>query len=225
MTTAVSHDDVIELDRWSVPDLELERDCWIVPPRDSWRIDRRLRQTRVSAKTSTLFTRFSSHYLLIQTNRRKKDLPEQVIDLTFVQEEPREIRDYRFWLWLAGALCLAVPAVLYAAFPAPLAWLVVPLFAAVAFMFFAIRSGRHVFEFRALNSDVVLFTIDARTPSRERVDLFLTELREGILRGQRHLPDGKGRIPLAVADMRRLSEAGVIRRDQYEQIKQNWFSI
>lgn len=225
MTVAVSRDDVIELDRWSVPDLELERDCWIVPPRDSWRIDRRLRQTRVSAKTSTLFTRFSSHYLLVQTNRRKKDLPEQVIDLTFVQEEPREIRDYQLILWLAGALCLAIPAALYSAFTAPLPWLVAPILVALVFVVVAVRSSRHVFEFRALNSDVVLFTIDARMPNRERVELFMTELREGILRGQRHLPDGKGRIPLAVADMRRLSETGVITHEQYEQIKRNWFSI
>ncbi|MCG7198420.1 hypothetical protein MD273_01645 [Marinobacter pelagius] len=225
MTMAVTQEDVIELDRWSVPDLEMERDGWSVPPRDSWRIDRRLRQTRVSAKTSTLFTRFSSHYLLIQTNRRKKDLPEQVIDLTFVQEEPREIRDYRLGLWLAGAICMTVPAALYSVFPAPLPWLIAPLILAVVFMSVAVRTTRHVFEFRALNSDVVLFTIDARTPSRERVDLFLNELREGVLRGQRQLPEGKRRIPLAVAEMRRLAESGMIGKDDYEQIKRNWFAM
>ena len=224
MTIAMTQENVIELDRWSVPDLEMARDCWNVPPRDSWQYDCRLRQTRLSAKSSTLFTRFSGHYLLVQGNRRTKDLPEQVIDLTFVEKEPREIRDSRLGLWFAGAVFLTVPAALYSAFPAPLYWLIAPLMVAVACMWFAVRTSRHVFEFLALNSEVVLFTMDARTPNRERVDAFMLKLGEGILMGQRQLPEGKRRIPLAVAEMRRLSESGAIGKEDYERIKQSWFA-
>lgn len=225
MTAISSQEQVIELDRWSVPDLVVERDCWRVPPKERWRIDCRLRQPRSAAKSSMLYTRFSSHYLLIQRTIRKRELPEQVIDLTFVQEEPREVRDYRAGLWLAGALGLALAATLYWLLPALWLWWGIPVVIAVALMVIAVRGRRHVYEFRALNSQVVLFAIDAARPNGDRVGSFLAELREGVRRGQRELPVGRERIPLAVSEMRRLSEAGVITPAQYEQIKKNWFSI
>lgn len=225
MTFAVNQSDIINLDSWGVPNLELQRPGWEVPPRESWQVDSKLRQTNARANTSTLFERFNQHYLLVTTHRRTKALPEQVIDLTFVEPTPREVRDFRYKLWFAAACLLTLPAALYSFAPVALLWLLAPVGVALVLIGLALRLRRHCYEFLALNSDVVLFQVDATVSDEARMAAFVEGICHGIVRGQAQLPEGKARIPLAVAEMRRLSESGVISKEQYESIKQNWFSL
>lgn len=225
MTVALGQSDIINLDSWGAPNLELQRPGWEVPPRDSWRIDSKLRQTNARAKTSTLFKRFNQHYLLVTTHRRTRELPEQVIDLTFVDPTPREVKDYQYKLWFAATCLLTLPAAIYSFLPAALLWLLAPVGVALGLIGLALRLRKHCYEFLALNSDVVLFQVDIMVSDEARAAAFVEGICNGIARGQAQLPEGKQRIPLAVAEMRRLSESGVISKEQYETIKQNWFSL
>lgn len=225
MTVAVSQSDIIDLDSWGAPNLEMQRTGWEVPPRESWQIDSKLRQTSVRAKTSTLFQRFNQHYLLITRHWRTRELPEQVIDLTFVEPIPREIKDYRYKNWFAATCLLTVPAALYSFLPVSPLWFLAPVAVALLLMGLALRQRKHCYEFLALNSDVVLFQMDAKVPDEARMAAFVEGLRHATVRSQAQLPEGKRRIPLAVAEMRRLSESGVISKEQYEAIKQNWFAL
>lgn len=225
MTVALGQTDVIDLDSWGVPNLDLQRQGYDVPPRSDWRIESRFRQTSVRNKTSTLFRQFNRHYLSIQTHRRKKELPEKVIDLTFVEPQPREIREYHLKLWLVVACLLALPAAIYSLVPVSLLWLVSLIGIAIVLAVVAFRGRQHRFDFVALNSDVVLFSVDARASGENRVAAFIEAVSASIGIGQRHLPEGKERIPLAVSEMRRLSVEGVITKEQYEEVKRNWFAL
>ncbi|MBW0147516.1 hypothetical protein [Marinobacter arenosus] len=225
MTVAVSQSDIIDLDNWAAPNLELQRPGWELPPRETWQVNSKLRQTNVRAKTSTLFKRFNQHYLLISTHRRTKELPEQVLDLTFVDPAPREVKDNRYKLWFVAICLLTLPAAIYSFLPAAPLWLLAPAVVALGLMALALRLRRHCYEFVALNSDVVLFRLDAKLSDEARLALFIEGLCAGITRGQSQLPTGKRRIPLAVAEMRRLAEEGIITKEQYETIKQNWFGF
>lgn len=225
MTVAGSQSDIINLDSWGVPSHETQRPEREVPPRESWRIDSKLRQTSVRAKTSTLYTRFNQHYLLITTYRRARELPEQVIDLTFVEATPREVKDYRYKLWFAATCLLTLPAAFYSFLPVAPQWMLALVGMALVLMVLALRQRKHCYEFLALNSDVVLFQVDAMVSDETRVVAFVEGISHAVARSQARLPEGKPRIPLAVAEMRRLSEDGVISKEQYEAIKQNWFSL
>lgn len=223
MNVAMEQTDTINLDSRSLPSFDMQRDGWDIPPRDEWRIQDKFRQTNVRAKTSTLFRRFNGHYLSVSTHRRKKELPEQVIDLTFVEPEAREVMDYRLRLWFAAFCLLTIPAAIYSLVPASSLWLVAPMAIALTLMVMALRWRKHCFEFVALNSETVLFRVDALASDEARVAAFLDALANGIRQGQEQLPEGRERIPLAVAEMRRLSERGVISKEQYETIKHKWF--
>ena len=223
MNVAMEQTDTINLDSWSLPSFEMQRQGWKIPPRDEWRIEGKFRQTNVRAKTSTLFRRFNGHYLSVSTHRRKRELPEQVIDLTFVEPEVREVKDYRLKLWFAAFCLLTIPAAIHSLVPASPLWLVAPVAIALTLMVMALRWRKHCFEFVALNSETVLFRVDALASDEARVAAFLDALANGIRQGQNQLPGGREQIPLAVAEMRRLSHEGIITPDDYETIKQNWF--
>lgn len=66
-----------------------------------------------------------------------------------------------YGLWFAAVCLLTVPAFTYSLVPLPASWLLAPLLAGVALMVVAARLRRHRFDFLALNSDVVLFSVDA----------------------------------------------------------------
>lgn len=215
----------INLDNWHLPGYGMQRQSWEVPPKDTWRVENKFRQTSARAKTSTLFKRFNGHYIAIRSHRRKKELPEQIIDLTFVEPQPREIKDYRYTLWFVATCLLTIPSIVYSLVPFSALWLGVPVVVALALMVAAVRLRRHHFDFLALNSDVVLFRIDALASDPARLTAFLETVRAGIALGQGQLPEGKQRVPLAVAEMRRLQKEGVLTGDQYEAIKKNWFSL
>lgn len=223
MTVAMSQTDVIYLDSWALPDFELERQGWGIPPRESWQVDRQFRQTHAGHKSSTLFKRFNRHYLTITRHRGRKELPEQVIDLAFVEAEAREVRDFRARLWLLAACLLTIPVAFTGLMPVAPLWMLPPVLIAVALVAIALRLRKHHYEFRALNSDVVVFTVDAGVPAKDEADAFVRDLSLSIADAQRVLPAGKQRIPLAVAEMRRLAEQGIISKDDYEAIKRNWF--
>ncbi|QSP95101.1 hypothetical protein LPB19_01370 [Marinobacter salinisoli] len=225
MSLAVEHTDNINLDSLNLPSFDLQRQGWEIPPREQWRVDGKFRQTLLRKKTSTLFQRFNGHYLAINTHRRKKELPQQVLDLTFVDPQPREVKNYRYGLWFAAICLLTIPAAIHSLVPSSPAWLLAPILTGLLLMVGAWRWRNHYFEFRALNSNVVLFRVDAMTNEEARVIAFVDAVCKGINRGQSQLPEGKGRIPLAVAEMRRLAKEGVISDDDYETIKQNWFRL
>lgn len=215
----------INLDTWSPPGYDLQRQSRTLPPRESWRVENKFRQTCIRARTSTLFKRFNGHYLAIRRHRRKKELPEQVVDLTFVDPRPREVKSHGYTLWFAAICLLTIPAVVHSLVPASPLWLVAPIGAALVLMVMAARRRKHHFDFLALNSDVVLFSVDALATDEARVAAFIETVCAGIDVGQRRLPRGKQQVPLAVAEMRRLSQAGLISHDQYEAIKRNWFAL
>lgn len=223
MTVASNQTETINLDRWVLPDLELERPGWGVPQRDSWKADSRFRQVHARRKTGTVFTRFNRHFLAIQAYHKQRPLPEAVIDLAFVEPSPREVRDYKPRLWLAVASLMTIPLALFSLLPTDPVWLVPPMATALMLMVIALQLRKHYFEFLALNSDVVVFRVDAGLPDKVRADAFIEELSTSIASVQRGLPTGRQRIPVAVAEMRRLSEDGVISREEYEAIKRNWF--
>ncbi len=223
MTVASNQTETINLDHWVLPDLELERQGWGVPQRDTWKADSRFRQANTRRKTGTVFTRFNRHFLSIQAYHKKRPLPEAVIDLAFLEQPPREIRDYKPRLWLAAASLLTIPLALFSLLPTDPLWLIPPVATALMLIVIALQLRQHYFEFLALNSDVVVFRLDAGLPDKVRADAFVEELSACIADAQRGLPSGRQRIPVAVAEMRRLSEDGVISREQYEAIKQNWF--
>ncbi|MFL1406531.1 hypothetical protein ACJO2E_14445 [Marinobacter sp. M1N3S26] len=225
MNVAMEQADNINLDSWSLPSFDVQRQSWDVPPRQEWRIESKFRQTCARAKTSTLFRRFNGHYLAIQTHRRKRELPEQVIDLTFVESQPREVKDHRYTLWFVATCLLTIPAIIYSLVPFSPLWLGAPVVVALLLMVAAVGLRKHHFDFLALNSDVVLFRVDALNSDEERVKAFIETVCAGIERGQRELPEGKQRLPLAVAEMRRLSRDGVITVNQYEAIKRHWFAL
>lgn len=225
MNVVMEHADNINLDSWSPPGLEMQRQSWELPPRESWRVENRFRQTSARARTSSLFRRFNGHYLAIRTHRRKKELPEQIIDLTFVEAEPREVKDFRYPLWFIATCLLTIPAAVYSLVPFSPLWLGVPVGVALLLMAAAMRLRCHHFEFLALNSDVVLFRIDALGSDQARVAAFIETVCAGIALGQRQLPEGRQRLPLVVAEMRRLSKEGLITTVQYEAIKKDWFAL
>ncbi|MBZ2169069.1 MULTISPECIES: hypothetical protein [Marinobacter] len=225
MNVATEQADTINLDSLNLPSFDLQRQGWEIPPREEWRVEGKFRQTFLRKKTSTLFRRFNGHYLAITTHRRKKELPETVLDLTFVEPQPREVKNYQLKLWFAAACLLTIPAAIYSLVPSSPVWLLAPVVLALVLMLLAWRWRNHYFEFTALNSDVVLFRVDALTNDEAHVTAFVDALCKGILRGQNQLPEGKGRIPLAVAEMRRLSREGLISHDDYEAIKQRWFRL
>ncbi|MBE0487428.1 hypothetical protein [Marinobacter sp.] len=223
MQTLSDQPDVIDLGRWHIPDLELERQGWEPPPRDTWRVERRLRQTRPG--TSTLYTRFNQHYLLLKSHRRKRELPEQVIDLTFVQAQPREVRCYQARLWLAASVLVGLAILAGYGWPVSKLWMLPPMGVALGCAFLAWRNYQHRFEFLALNSDVVVFALEASLPDRQRASQFREEIAQSIQCAGARLPEGRARLPLAIAEMRRLAEIGVISTQDYEQIKRNWFAL
>lgn len=225
MNVAIEQADNINMDSWSLPGLDMQRESWSVPPRQEWQVDGKIRQIHSRKKTATLFKQFNGHYLSINAYRRKKALPEQVIDLTFVEANPREVRDNCYRLWFVAVCLLTIPATVYSLVPFSPLWLGLPVVLALVLMTAAALLRRHHFDFLALNSDVVLFRIDALSSEQPRVGAFIKNIRAGIALGQRQLPDGRQRVPLAVAEMRRLSEEGVISRRQYEAIKQRWFGV
>ncbi len=225
MTAAMSNAYEINMDSLAVPDFEMQRQNWDVPSRDSWKIETRYRQTNLQAKKSTLFQRFNRHYLLIQEHKRTKELPEKIIDLTFVEQEPIEIKDRKIKLWLAAGLMAVLPSAAIYLLQLPLVWMAVPVVLALILATFAYRRRRHCFEFVALNSDAVLFSVNALGTEADKVVAFVAGLKNAIAFGQRQLPDGKRQIPLAVAEMRRLSDQNIITKEQYEEIKRNWFGF
>lgn len=223
MTMARQQIEAIDLDHWALPDLELERQGWGVPKRDTWKADSQFRQINPSRKTGTLFTRFNRHFLSIQGYQRQKPLPEAVIDLAFLEAAPREVKDYKPRLWLAAACLLTVPVALFSLVSVNPLWFVPPIVSAMLLMAIALHLRKHFYEFLALNSDVVVFRLDAGLPDKVRVDAFIEELCASIADAQGVLPSGKQLIPVAVAEMRRLSEEGVISKQDYEATKRNWF--
>ncbi|MFC4258863.1 hypothetical protein ACFOZ5_07445 [Marinobacter lacisalsi] len=225
MNVVMDQAENINLDNWSLPGYGMQRQSWGVPPKDTWRVENKFRQTNARSKTSTLFKRFNGHYIAVQSHRRKKELPEQIIDLTFVEPQPREVKDYRYTLWFVATCLLTIPAIVYSLVPFSPLWLGVPVITALILMVAAVRLRRHHFDFLALNSDVVLFRVDALASDQARVGAFLETVCAGISLGQRDLPEGKQRVPLAVAEMRRLHKEGVITGAQYEIIKKNWFAL
>lgn len=225
MSVALEQAENITLDRWDLPSYELQRQSWDVPSRESWQVDAKFRQTSSRARSSTLFKRFNGHYLAIQTHRRKKQLPEQIIDLTFVEPKPREVKNQRYVLWFVAICLLTIPAMVYSLVPFSPLWLGAPVVLALLLMAAAVALRQHHYDFLALNSEVVLFRVEALDTDETRVTAFVDAVCDGIVRGQRQLPDGRQRVPLAVSEMRRLSEQGVINRQDYESIKQNWFAV
>ena len=225
MNVALEQADNINLDSWALPNLEVQRQGGKVPPRQEWRIETKFRQTCNRTNTSTLFKRFNGHYLAIKTSRRKKERPEQIIDLTFVEPKPREVKDQRYTLWFVATCLLTIPAFVYSLVPFSPLWLGAPVILSLILMVAAVAMRRHHYDFTALNSDVVLFRVDALSAEEDRVKAFVEATCHGIARGQRELPEGRQRLPLAVAEMRRLSEAGVITCAQYESIKRHWFRL
>ncbi|WP_189573990.1 hypothetical protein [Marinobacter zhanjiangensis] len=215
----------IDLDSWSLPGYGLQRQSWGVPPRDRWQVENRFRQTSARARTSTLFKRFNGHYMVIRSHRGKKELPEQIIDLTFVEPQPREVKDYHYTLWFVATCLLTIPATVYSLVPFSPLWLGVPVVVALMLMVAAVGLRRHHYDFLALNSDVVLFRVDALASEQAKVAAFIETVCDGIARGQRELPRGRQRVPLAVAEMRRLHQERVITGRQYEAIKKNWFTF
>lgn len=225
MNVAIEQADNITLDHWSLPGLEMQRQDWEVPPREQWRVETKFRQVSSRSKACTLFRRFNGHFLAIQTHRRKKALPEQVVDLTFVEPRPRVVKDQRYPLWFAAACLMIIPAVTYSLVPVPPLWFLAPLVLALGLALAAAGLRKHHVDFLALNSDVVLFRLDARGADPVQLQAFVDSLCAGVAAGQNQLPEGKRRVPLAVAEMRRLAEQGVITREQYETVKRNWFLL
>lgn len=215
----------ITLDQWNLPGTDLERQNWDVPPQRDRRVEGKFRQNFARSGTSVLFRLFNGHFLAIKRHQRKKALPEQVIDLTFVEPRPREVKYQGYGLWFVAVCLLTVPAFTYSLVPLPASWLLAPLLAGVALMVVAARLRKHRFDFLALNSDVVLFSVDATVSDEATVTALVEAVCRAIALGQRQLPDGKRRLPLAVTEMRRLSRDGVITVDQYETIKGAWFAL
>lgn len=223
MTTAIKSADVINLDSYAVPAFELERKGWGIPDREEWKVDSKFRQTDTERRISTLYKRFNRHYLSIKTDSAKRPLPEQFVDLTFIDVEPQEIKQYHLGIWGIALVLALVPIGLLTLLPLRPIWALVPVALGLMLMVLAWRSRQHYFNFRALNTDIPVFSVDARLPDKARVGAFLHELTDSIAVAQRALPPGRDRIPLAVAEMRRLSEAGVITPEDYEAAKQRWF--
>lgn len=225
MNVAMEQAESITLDHWSLPSPDVQRQTQDLPPRSEWRVENKLRQSDDRAKTSTLFKCFNGHYLSIKTHRRRKELPERVIDLAFVEPQPREVKDYRYPLWFVAVCLMTAPAIVYSLIPASPVWLAAPVAMAVVLMTAALRLRQHRFDFLALNSNIVLFSLNARDSDQAKATGFRETVCAGIVTGQTQLPEGKQRVPLAVADMRRLSEQGVITSDQYQTLKKRWFAL
>ncbi|MDC0662426.1 hypothetical protein [Marinobacter sp. SS21] len=223
MTTALTSANVINLDSLALPAFELERKGWGIPDREDWVIDRKFRQTDARRRFSILFKRFNRHYLAIRTESARRAAREQFIDLTFVEPTPREVRQFHPGIWILALVLVVLPFCLLALLPLRSVWAWLPVALGMTMMAHAWRMRRHYFEFQALNTDIPVFAVDARLPDKARVEVFLHELSDSIAVAQRSLPPGRERIPLAVAEMRRLSEAGVITPEAYDAAKQRWF--
>lgn len=224
MTMAIHAADSIDLDSYGTPNLELERQGWGVPAADTWVVDSKFRQTDSRRRLSTLYKRFNRHFLAIRRQQGQRSLPEQVIDLTFVERQPREVKKHRLLLWGLSLLCLAAPSMVYYLTPYLPLWGSPPVALGLLMMAMAWRGRKHYFEYQALNSDITVFTVDGRFPGKDQVAAFQAELDSAIERAQAGLPQGKARIPLAVTEMRRLCQAGIIADDDYEVAKQRWFT-
>lgn len=223
MTMATQPSDTINLDSYGTPNLELERQGWGVPRPESWVVDSKFRQTDGRRRTSTLFKRFNRNFLVVRRQRRQRSLPDHIIDLTFVEPQPREIKDNRLWLWGLAMLCLIAPSLVYFVTPYLPLWGAPPVALAMLMMAMAWRGRKHHYEYLALNTDIPLFVVDAGLPKRQAAQDYRTELEGAIAKAQTTLPLGKQRIPLAVTEMRRLYQEGVIRDEDYESAKRCWF--
>lgn len=224
MTQPIPLSDSINLDSYATPNLELERQGWGVPDPDAWIVDSKFRQTDGRRRVSTLYKRFNHHFLAIRRQCGQRSLPEQVIDLSFVEPCPREVRDHCLWLWGLAALCLLAPSLVYYLTPYLPLWGAPPVAMGLLMMAMAWRGRKHYYQYLALNTDVVVFTVEGQLPDKARVSAFLAELEGAIARGQASLPKGKSRIPLAVTEMRRLYHAGIITDADYQVSKGRWFS-
>lgn len=224
MTLVIPSTDCINLDSYATPNLELERQGWGVPNPDAWIVDSKFRQTDGRRRISTLYKQFNRHFLAIRRQHRQRSLPEQVIDLSFVERQPREIRDHCLLLWGLAMLCLLVPSMVYVLTPYLPLWGAPPVALGLLMMAMAWRGRKHYYQYLALNTDIVVFSVDGQLPDKSGVTAFLAELGNAIDRGQASLPEGKARIPLAVTEMRRLSEAGIITDNDYQAAKARWFS-
>lgn len=224
MTMAIQHSDTINLDSYATPSLELERQGWSVPNPETWVVDSKFRQTDGRRRISTLFKRFNRHYLAIRRQHRQRSLPDRVIDLTFVEHQPREVKDNRLWLWGLALLCLSAPSLVYYVTPYLPLWGAPPVALGMLMMAMAWRGRKHYYEFLALNTRIPVISVDGRLPNKQAAQSYLNELGEAITRAQNSLPAGKPRIPLAVTEMRRLYNDGIISEEDYETAKRNWFS-
>ncbi|WP_375177776.1 hypothetical protein [Marinobacter mobilis] len=224
MTLLMQPSDSINLDSYATPNLELERQGWGVPDPADWIVDSKFRQTDGRRRISTLYKRFNRHYLAIRRQHRQRSLPEQVIDLSFIEREPREIRDDRLWLWALAVMCLLAPSLVYYLTPYLPLWGAPPVALGLLMMAMAWRGRTHDYQYLALHTDTVVFTVDGRLPEQSKVTAFIEELGAAIDTAQKSLPEGRARIPLAVTEMRRLCQAGIIADDDYEAAKGRWFS-
>ena len=177
-----------------------------------------------AGKTHGSFKRFNQRFLEVKKQQRKTVITDAVVDLSFLQETPKEIKSFPWHLIFFALLSALIGAMAAYQQWIPLPFLLAPVALSASLIALAMKTRIHRFQFLSSNADIPILDINALQPNNATASAFIIDLQQAINTASQLLPRGKQYTPIAIAEMRRLYESGLIDESGYKKIKQSIFS-
>lgn len=191
-----------------------------IPEEKCRSIDKSLMLTDKSGKTT--FTLFNNRFLSLQNESKRDMSAETVIDLAYLDDAPSEYKQQSRGMFVLALLCLSCAIFSYWFMSVPFLYSATAFVLAVVFMVFGVESVKRTVQFHTMVGaiPVLEFALD----NSSHADNFIRDVKQGIANAKQSLPSGKNLNPALVAEMRRLSQAGLISTEQYDTLKMEIFS-
>ncbi|NRB37916.1 MAG: hypothetical protein HRU20_05535 [Pseudomonadales bacterium] len=215
----------VNLDDFALPSSPAtQQNLTAIPEGKERKIQSQFSQMQDAGKTHCKYSRFNHRFLSIKKQQKNTTLVDGVIDLSFLQAEPKELRHFPLIGFAAAIALLVLTATLYFFELFNPVFLMAPAILSICLLGYTYEKRQHCYHFLSLYGDISLFEINALHPGKELVSAYIIDLQQAISTASGLLPKGKQLTPIAVAEMRRLKESGMISETEYEQLKQAFFA-
>lgn len=192
-----------------------------LPPLESWRLERSFSQRLPLHRMERSLTLFNGHFLELREKRRGRQR-RAVFNLAFVNPEPLEKR-FVAVRWLAGAAAfgLLAAALLWGG------WLLAAALAGASAILLVMQGGRrshHRTIFYTAEGRAPLFSLELGWVAGRDCKAFAELIGERAQGSSTLLPDGRERLAVEVAELRRLHECGALSRRHYDVARKRIFA-
>lgn len=196
----------------------------VIPEKDSRTIDKSLILTDKSGRKTTTFALFNDRFLSIEKASKRSSGKETVIDLAYLDDRTSETRQRSTGMFVVASLCFVAAIVCYSILSAPFLVTATAFVLAVVFSVFGLESQKHIVRFHTMIGTVPVLEFSLDNSSNGNADSFVRDIKQGIAGARKSLPDGNKLTPVLVAEMRRLTQAGLISSEQYDSLKNEIFA-